>query len=78
MNKGIIIGIAVLLIVIAAGYWFMMSSAPVTPTQIPANTADAPFSASDEPETISQDLESVDIGNVENDFIDVDKDLQSL
>ncbi len=78
MNKNLIIGI-ILLVIVVLGVWFVVL-APVTPAPVmpglivPANTE----SQTDTTSSIDTELNTINIENVDGDFQDVKGDIQSL
>lgn len=75
MNKGIIIGIIALVVVIIVGYMLMQSAStvpgPIAPAAMPSTVTDTTGS-------INAELNQINIDDGDADFMDIDKDLQSL
>lgn len=76
MKKTIIV--IVILLIAGAVFWMFKSKTniPVTET---TNTPSAEQKVSEtDISTINKDIESIDVGNIDQEFNDVDKDLQGL
>ena len=81
MNKNILIGIVVLIIVFLGAWWWMSQSgapayAPTTGQEAPG--AVAPALEPDNTARIEQDVNSVDPGNLDTEFQSIDQDLGTL
>ncbi|MEK7636370.1 MAG: hypothetical protein AAB362_01680 [Patescibacteria group bacterium] len=79
MNKNLIIGIILLVVVILLGAWFMMfapsTQVPLAPDSIaPANTE----LQTDTTSSIDAELNAINIENIDGDFQDVNTDIQGL
>ncbi|MDP3727613.1 MAG: hypothetical protein Q8R35_03165 [bacterium] len=70
MNKKLLIAIIVIVLA-AAALWWWQSNAPATPSA--GETV-----GSDDTAAISQELETVDLGDVDKEFQAIDADLDSL
>ena len=79
MNKNLIVGIILLVVVVLLGVWFIVL-APATPASVepgliaPANTE----SHTDTTSSIDAELEAINIENIDGDFESVGVDIQSL
>ena len=70
MNKNIIIGIIVVAIIVLAGIWLMQSNkGPESPV---------PLQPSDTTGMIIKDADALNVGDVDKEFQDIDRDLQTL
>ena len=69
MNKKLLIAIIVIILA-AAGIWWWRSQAPATPSGEAAGN--------DDTATISQELETVDLGDLDKEFQSIDADLNAL
>lgn len=92
MNKQTIIAVIIITILAAAGIcvWFVLQQTSVE-TNLPVNVSLSPSPShsqspspspsvmeTDSPEAINQDLNKVDTGDLNKDFQEVDKDINSL
>ena len=69
MNKNTIIAIIVLGILALAGvWWFQSSKGPSPASEQPSDTTGA----------ILQDADALDLGDLDKEFQDIDRDLQTL
>jgi FtsZ-interacting cell division protein ZipA len=69
MNKNIIIGIIVVAILVLGGLWWMRSNKSSGP---------APLPAADTTGAIIEDADALDLGDLDQEFQDIDRDLQTL
>lgn len=77
MNKKLYIILAVVAIIIVASAIWLVLRKPAN--EMPTNPADqSQTMKGDSIQAINQDLNSIDIGNLDEDFKEVDKDLNSL
>ncbi len=72
MNKGILVGIIALIAIVAAGYWLMQFASTVPGSIAPGTMLP------DTTSSINADLNQINVEGSDADFMDIEKDLQSL
>lgn len=69
MNKNIVIGIIVLAILVLGGVWLLQSNKEQSPV---------PLQPADTTGMIIKDADALNVGDLDKEFQDIDKDLQTL
>lgn len=71
---GLIVAVLILLILVVAGYYLLKGSR----LPISKPTANIPVATQTMSSSINQDINSIDVGSVDNDLQSVDQDLKNL
>ena len=78
MNKKYLIATIVIVVILALGVWLWMAS---TPAMAPAteNQVQVPvLGGAGVSDPVSAELDALDLGNIDQDFQDIDSDLKTL
>ncbi len=81
-NKNIFIAIIIIavLVLIGLGFWLWQSNvqAPAAPAKTSEPTSPTTGLSQDNTAIISQEIQNIDLGDINADFKEIDKDLQGL
>lgn len=66
------------LIIVAAGYWYVQKGNSNTLLNTKKQTTNQVTNTANTTDSLEKELNSIDLGNIESDLSDIDKDLQIL